>query len=159
MLAVGALFLFNIQVFSQPAQGGGFEKVFDKMKLTGEQRKNADNIQLSMEKEAKAQQTKAAAARVDLQRLLQAENPDKDAIEKKISDIANLEVQRHMIRINSWFAINKMLNPDQKKEWKKTLEWKRSLENTPPAMQRKMRLKQPKKDSKSLQLEYPPPRK
>jgi hypothetical protein len=27
-----------------------------------------------------------------------------------------------MIKINSWFAINKLLTPDQQKTWKKVLE-------------------------------------
>lgn len=61
-------------------------------------------------------------ARVELRQLLKADAPDKSAIEKKMSDIADLTVQLHMIKINSWFAVNKLLTPDQQKTWKKVLE-------------------------------------
>jgi Spy/CpxP family protein refolding chaperone len=60
--------------------------------------------------------------------LLKADAPDKSAIEKKINEIADLTVQMHMIKINSWFTINKLLTPEQQKTWKKVLEYGPALQ-------------------------------
>jgi Spy/CpxP family protein refolding chaperone len=75
-----------------------------------------------MQKQTIAQKAKLATARVELQQILKSDAPDKSVIEKKINEIADLGAQKHMIKINSWFAINKLLTPEQQKTWKKVLE-------------------------------------
>jgi Spy/CpxP family protein refolding chaperone len=123
------------QVYSQPDDAKQIHKFMAKLNLTDEQKKDVEKIHFDAEKQTIAQKAKVETAHVELQQLLKADAPDKSAIEKKISDIANLKVQMHMIKINSWFAINKLLTPDQQKTWKKVLE-------NGPALQRRTMMKQ-----------------
>ena len=123
MLTVIALMVFGAQLYSQPDDAKQIHKFMGKLNLTDEQKKDVEAIHFDAEKQTIAQRAKVATARVELQQLLKADAPDKSAIEKKINDIAELKVQMHMIKINSWFAINNLLTPEQKKTWKKALEY------------------------------------
>jgi Spy/CpxP family protein refolding chaperone len=114
--------LFSIQVYSQPDDAKQIRKFMGKLNLTDEQKKDVEKIHFDAEKQTIAQKAKVETARVELQQILKADIPDKSAIEKKINEMANLKVQMHMIKINSWFAVNKLLNPEQQKTWKKVLE-------------------------------------
>jgi len=114
--------LFNAQVYGQPDDAKQIHKFMGKLNLTDEQKKDVDKIHFDAEKQTIAQKAKVETARVELQQVLKADAPDKSAIEKKINEIASLMVQLHMIKVNSWFAVNKLLNPEQQKTWKKVLE-------------------------------------
>jgi Spy/CpxP family protein refolding chaperone len=122
VMMAAVLMLFSAQLYSQPDDAKQIQKFMGKLNLTDEQKKDVEKIHFDAEKQTIAQKAKVETARVELQQLLKADTPDKSAIEKKISDIADLKVQMHIIKINSWFAINKLLTPDQQKTWKKVLE-------------------------------------
>jgi hypothetical protein len=117
------LAMVSTSLYSQPAEGKGPRKFIEQLKLSEEQKKDFDKIHVDMEKQEIAQKAKNETARVELRQLLKADNPDKSAIEKKMNEIADLEVQMHMIKINSWFDVNKLLTPEQQKTWKKALEY------------------------------------
>jgi Spy/CpxP family protein refolding chaperone len=122
VLIVIILSAFSAQLYSQPDDTRQIHKFMGKLNLTDEQKKDVEKIHFDGEKQRIAQKAKVETARVDLQQLFKTDAPDKSAIEKKMNDIADLEVQMHMIKINSWFAVNKLLNPEQQKTWKKVLE-------------------------------------
>ena len=122
VMIAAVLMVFGTQVYSQPNEAKQIQKFMGKLNLTDEQKKDVEKIHVDAEKQRIAQKAKVETARVDLQQLFKADTPDKSAIEKKMNDIADLEVQMHMIKINSWFAVNKLLNPEQQKTWKKVLE-------------------------------------
>lgn len=130
-LTVVALVAFSVHLIAQPDEAKAFHKYIGKLNLTEEQKKDVDKIRTDMEKQVIAQNAKLATARVDLHQLFKADNPDRSAIEKKLNDIASLGVQLHLIKIDAWFSINKLLTPEQQKTWKKVLE-------NAPAMHRKM---------------------
>jgi Spy/CpxP family protein refolding chaperone len=132
VLMVAVLMVFGTQLYSQPNRAKQIHKFMEKLNLTDEQKKDVEKIHVDAEKQSIAQKAKEATARVELRQLLKADAPDKSAIEKKINEIADLTVQMHMIKINSWFAINKLLTPDQQKIWKKVLE------NAPAIMRQRM---------------------
>ncbi len=92
-----------------------------KLKLTDVQKKDVDKIVFDAAKEAIAQKAKVATARLELRQLFKADNPDKNEIVKKINEIAELSTQIHINRIDGWFAINKLLTPEQQKIWKHAL--------------------------------------
>jgi Spy/CpxP family protein refolding chaperone len=115
--------MVSTSLYSQPAEGKGPHKFIAQLKLTEEQKKDFDKIHFDMEKQEIAQKAKNETARVELRQLFKADNPDKSTIEKKLNEIANLEVQMHMIKINSWFDVNKLLTQEQQKTWKKALEY------------------------------------
>jgi len=118
-----ALVMVSTGLYSQPAEGKGPRKFIEQLKLSEDQKKDVDKIHVDMEKQEIAQKAKNETARVELRQLFKADSPDKSAIEKKMNEIADLEVQMHMIRINSWFDINKLLTQEQQKTWKKALEY------------------------------------
>jgi Spy/CpxP family protein refolding chaperone len=122
VFVAAALVMVSAGLYSQPAEGKGPRKFIEQLKLSEEQKKDFDKIHVDMEKQEIAQKAKNETARVELRQLFKADNPDKSAIEKKMNEIADLEVQMHMIKINSWFDINKLLTPEQQKTWKKALE-------------------------------------
>jgi Spy/CpxP family protein refolding chaperone len=122
VLIAAAMMVFGTQMYSQPNEAKQIQKFMGKLNLTDEQKKDVEKIHFDAEKQSIAQKAKEATARVELRQLLKADTPDKSAIEKKINDIAGLRAQMHMIKINSWFAIDKLLTPDQQKTWKKVLE-------------------------------------
>jgi len=101
------------------------------LNLTAEQKKDANRIKVDLDKQLITQKAKIETARLELREICMADSPDKSDIEKKISDIADLEVQAHRIRVDSWFAINTILTPEQQKIWKKVLA-------EGPAMRHKM---------------------
>jgi Spy/CpxP family protein refolding chaperone len=139
VMMAAVLMLLNTQVYSQPDDAKQVHKFMGKLNLTDEQKKDVEKIHFDAEKQTIAQKAKVETARVELQQVLKADAPDKSAIEKKINEIASLKVQMHMIKVNSWFAVNKLLNPEQQKTWKKVLE--HGLEIQQHRMMRQMREK------------------
>ena len=139
-ILLAAIFvLFSNHVYSQPDDAKQIHTFMGKLNLTDEQKKDVEKIHFDEAKQAIAQKAKVETARVELQQILKADTPDKSAIEKKINEIASLKVQMHMIKVNSWFAVNKLLNPEQQKTWKKVLE--HGLELHQHRMMRQMREK------------------
>ncbi len=121
LLITIALVMVSAGLYSQPAGGSDYGKILKKLNLTAEQKKDANRIKVDLDKQLITQKAKVETARLELREICMAESPDKSDIEKKIGDIANLEAQAHMIRVDSWFAINTILTPEQQKIWKKVL--------------------------------------
>jgi len=128
VMIAAVLMVFGTQVYSQPNEAKQIQKFMGKLNLTDEQKKDVEKIHFDAEKQTIAQKAKEETSRVELRQLLKADAPDKSAIEKKINEIAKLTVQMHMIKINSWFTINKLLTPEQQKTWKKVLEYGPALQ-------------------------------
>ena len=116
------MFAFSTLALSQPDDAKRIQKFMGKMNLTDVQKKDVEKIHVDALKQTIAQKAKLATARVELQQILKSDSPDKAAIEKKINEMADLGVQLHMIKVNSWFAVNKLLTADQQKTWKIVLE-------------------------------------
>jgi len=126
-----ALLTFGIQAYSQPADGRDYDRIIKRLKLTDEQKKDVNKIKVDMKKQLIDQKAKLQKARLELQEIFKVDSPDKSAIEKKLNEIADLEVQARMIKVDSWFAVNKLSTPEQQKIWKKALTDR-------PAMKHKM---------------------
>ncbi len=123
---------FSARMLSQPENPRALRKVIEKLNLTEVQKKDVDNIRVDMEKQAVSIRANLATAKIDLRQLLKADTPDKSTLEKKLNEIADLSVQVHINRLNAWFAVNKLLTPEQQKIWKKVLE------NAPTAARQRM---------------------
>ncbi len=132
LLVAVVIALFSVYAWSQPndteakpgrdKKGMEFRKHFgDELKLTDEQKKEVDKLRSETAKEMIDQHAKIAKSEIELRDLFKAETPDKAAIEKKMRAIADLRVEAKMIHINNWFAVNKLLTPEQQKVWKKFL--------------------------------------
>jgi Spy/CpxP family protein refolding chaperone len=120
-IVIIALLTLGIQAFSQPSDGKDYNRIIKKLNLTKEQKKDISKIKMDLEKQLIAQKAKMETARLELHEIFKEDSPDKSDIEKKLNDIADLEVQTHMIRVDSWFSVNRMLTPEQQIIWKKAL--------------------------------------
>jgi len=96
--------------------------MLEQLNLSDSQKKDFDNINTDFAKQRIEQQAKIKLAALDLRALLKADSPDRSAIEKKVDEVSNLQAQNRMLRFDHWFAINKILNPDQQKTWKSLLD-------------------------------------
>jgi Spy/CpxP family protein refolding chaperone len=104
-----------------PMGGAMGQRLMQQLKLTDEQRKEVENLRMEMAKQAIAQQAKIKTARLELAGLFKADSPDRSAIEKKANEISDLQTQMRVARIDHWFSVNKVLNADQQKIWKRML--------------------------------------
>ncbi len=99
----------------------------EKLKLTEDQEKQFKKLRLELEKKQTDAQAKVRTAHIELKELFAADNLDKSAIEKKIKEIAELRTKLHLNRLDHWFAVNKILKPEQQKIWKENLEKKQQM--------------------------------
>lgn len=98
------------------------EPLIERLKLTDRQKKQFEQMRIDMQKQLVGIRSKMQLARLDMRQLVIAENPDKAAIEKKMNEMIQLLSQMGSVRLNHWFEVNKMLNPDQQKVWKEVLK-------------------------------------
>jgi Spy/CpxP family protein refolding chaperone len=102
--------------------GRGAGPLLERLALTDQQKTQFEQLQADHIKFMIDQNAKVASAGVDLRVLLRAESPQRASIEKKMKEIAELRTQQQMARIGHWFAVQKILTPDQQKVWKSVLD-------------------------------------
>lgn len=96
--------------------------LFSRLKLTDQQKAEVQKIRLNMMQKQIDVRANIAHARIDYEELASAANPDQNALSAKLADIAKLQGQLRTNKLDGWFAINKILTPEQQKLWKKVLE-------------------------------------
>lgn len=104
-----------------PPHGPFKQQLMDELKLTDEQQEQFKKISFDVQKKQIELRSKLATARLELRRLMDADTPDKAAIEKKFNEIAATQTAMKMNRYNGWLEKNKVLTPEQQKIWKKAL--------------------------------------
>jgi len=97
------------------------EDFMAKLKLTDDQKKQMKELKFETDKKAIDLRSKLELSRLELSKLLSSDTPDKDAIEKQINEVAANETAVHMNRLDGWFEANKILTPEQQKQWRKVL--------------------------------------
>jgi Spy/CpxP family protein refolding chaperone len=97
------------------------ESPWAKLKLTDEQKKQMKELRFETEKKAIDLRSKSALSKLELGRLLASDAPDKEAIEKKINEVAANETAVHINRLDGWFEANKFLTTEQQKVWREIL--------------------------------------
>ena len=127
-LLAALLFVSTGSVFAQVAEDEDPPEALDpqlpiaQLKLNDQQKKQVEQIRFEMQKQMVGVRAKMQTARLEMRQLLNADSPDKAAIEKKMSEVAQIGVQIHSLRLNNWFEVNKILTPEQQKVWKGVLE-------------------------------------
>jgi Spy/CpxP family protein refolding chaperone len=71
-----------------------------------------------MQKAMIENRAKIQEARVDLKGLFKADNPDRAAIEKKMSEINDLQFKGKLAFVGHLFGVRDLLTPEQQKIWK-----------------------------------------
>ena len=135
LFLAAAMLLPTVVTFAQPPEPSGLHhgKLLEELKLTDSQKEQFDKTRYETQKRQIDLRAKIATARLDLQKLMAADSPDKSSIEKKFTEIASLQTSLRMNHLNAWFENNKVLTPEQQKIWKKVLV------TAPQEMRKKMR--------------------
>ena len=92
-----------------------------RLKLTDEEKGQMKELRFETAKREIDLQSKLALSKLELARLFASEQPDRNAIEKKMNEVAANKTALEMNKINGWFEANKLLTPDQQKEWREVL--------------------------------------
>jgi Spy/CpxP family protein refolding chaperone len=99
--------------------GASRAHVLQKLHLSDEQKKSVESLRFDLRKKMVDQQAALKTSRLELAELFKAEQPSQAAIEKKMGEISQLQSQRRIMAVSHWFAVNKLLTPDQQIIWKK----------------------------------------
>jgi Spy/CpxP family protein refolding chaperone len=102
--------------------GQGRQKMIEQLNLSDSQKKDVEKLRFDLMKQMAVHRSKVATARIEYQELVAKDNPDKAAIEKKMKEIADFQFQGRTMFLSHWFNVNKLLNAEQQKTWKKALE-------------------------------------
>lgn len=118
--------LSAVLLAAQPGPGAGPEHarkvMHDNLNLTETQKDQFEKISFDTKKKQIEIRAKLETAQLELRRLIGSDAFDKSAVEKKLTEIAGLEVQMKMNHFNAWSEKNKALTPEQQKIFKKTLK-------------------------------------
>jgi len=99
-----------------PMFGGG--RLIENLDLTADQEKQFDKLCTDMQKKQIEIRSKIQTARLDIKDLFREDNPDKGKIESKMSEVSKLQNEMKINHLDFWFALNKILKPEQQKIWK-----------------------------------------
>lgn len=96
----------------------GPEKMDQLLNLTDEQEAKVEKLRGEMQRAMVQNRSRIQIARIDLRELMDADTPDRGAIEKKLKEISDLQVKQRMAMFDHHAEVEKLLTPDQKKIWK-----------------------------------------
>ena len=96
----------------------GRKELMAKLKLTDDQEAQMQKMRIDLEKKQTALQAKIRIARLEMQELFSAANPDKATIEKKIKEVSDLQYQEKLNGLDHLFSVKAILSPEQQKIWK-----------------------------------------
>jgi Spy/CpxP family protein refolding chaperone len=130
-LILGLVFILPSLLFAQPegmGPGGRTgmrnpmrDRMREEMKLTDQQIAQIQKLRLDMERKQTQIRSKTDVARLDIKESFLAEKPDRQAIEKSMKQVAELQSQSKLNRLDFWFSVNTILTADQQKVWKQHL--------------------------------------
>jgi Spy/CpxP family protein refolding chaperone len=148
LVVVIALFSFsfgfaNAQEQKGPKPVGPIEQIIKQLKPTPEQLTQMEKMKSDLEKQQVQTRAKMQTAGIELRDLLSAAEPNKEAVMKKLDEVAKYRVEMVKNRIEQWFAVNKILTPEQQKVWKEALKNPPREHMKPGTMHGMMRHKPP----------------
>jgi Spy/CpxP family protein refolding chaperone len=134
MMVMALCLTFATAAWSQPADQsanapkpaadqhkGGPKHGLGALKLTDEQKKQVKKLDVELRRQEIDQRAKVEKAELELHELLSADQPEQSAIEKQIRVVADLKAEQWVLKVNHWFAVNKLLTTEQQKVWKENL--------------------------------------
>ncbi|MBI4418091.1 MAG: Spy/CpxP family protein refolding chaperone [Ignavibacteriales bacterium] len=123
LVAAIIMVTLSVPVLAQPGPGQEMRiRLIDELNLTDQQKKAVDELHEKALREAIEQRSQIDNLRLDARKLFAADKPDQAAIEKKLNEISKLQAETKTRRVQNWFAVNKLLTPEQQVIWKKGLE-------------------------------------
>ena len=132
---LAALFMIAAAVsfsFAQPGLGPGpnagpnarsmRQEMKAKLNLTEAQETQMQKLRFDLEKKQTTVQSKIKLLRIDMKELLAGENPEKNAIEKKMKEVSDLQLQEKLNVLDHMFTVKGILTPEQQKIWKQHMK-------------------------------------
>ncbi len=89
-------------------------RIYKKLGLSDEQVKNIVAVNKEYAKKILNFREKLAPKRIQLKKLFLEDNVDIDKVKSLLKEIADLKVDLHVLRIQQWLEIEKLLTPEQK---------------------------------------------
>ena len=105
----------------RPAKAGP-HAIFAKLNLSEDQQTQVEKMRIDMQKKQTALDSKIRIARLEMQEIYNAATPDRNAIEKKMKEISDMQLQEKLIHVDHQFAVKAILNPEQQKIWKEHMK-------------------------------------
>ncbi len=127
VVVLGCLMIGGVAFGQRAAQRGPMSMerhpvLFSALKLTDQQKTDAKKVWFELRQKQIDVRAGLQHARLDYESLASADKPDQKALNAKIKDMANLRAQLQQNKLDAWFAVNKLLTPEQQKTWKRVLE-------------------------------------
>lgn len=97
------------------------DMIVDRLDLNDSQKAEMKKLRLDHEKEQARLQSDIRIARIELRGLMSAEKLDRTAIEKQTQTVHELQGRTQMNRIDHMFAVEQILNAEQKEIWREHL--------------------------------------
>ena len=92
--------------------------MMEKLNLTDEQTKKFEDIHYQHQKKAITMRAEIESARLDLGRLMRADEPDRRAIEAQIDKVSQARVGLEKDRVGQMLEMRALLTPEQRKTWR-----------------------------------------
>lgn len=116
------LFMVTAALMLSAQPGPKMRSMHNDLKLTDAQQEQFEKISFDTQKKEIELKAKLETARLELRRLMDADQLDRSAIEKKMNEIADVQVSMKMNKLNGWADKNKALTPEQQKIWKEMMK-------------------------------------
>jgi Spy/CpxP family protein refolding chaperone len=116
-LAAGTLFAQPDPPAAAPKPDGR-DRLMEKLQLTDQQKDQMRKMRTQFQKSNEELASKLRLNRIDLRDLMQAEKPEKAAVQKNVKAATDLQQQMKLNLIDHLFAVREMLTPQQQKIWK-----------------------------------------
>lgn len=123
LLIVGLVFLAQVVSAQQPdmPQMQHGRQIVKALKLTPDQEKKFDDINLDHQKVMVDVRAKIEKNQIELKGMLKAGNVDEKKLLQLTNDNSKLQAEMKEMGVKKWIEINKMLDKDQKEIWAKHL--------------------------------------
>jgi len=117
MLAAGTLFA-QPGPGAPPADRPKREAIMEKLQLTDQQKDQMAKLRTQFQKSNEELASKLRLNRIDLRDLLQADKPDKAAVQKNVTASSDIQQKMKLNLVDHLFAVREILTPQQQKVWK-----------------------------------------
>ncbi|MEX0602338.1 MAG: periplasmic heavy metal sensor [Bacteroidota bacterium] len=123
-----ALLMFIAAPLTLTAQGHGRgpglqdrgQRIHERLNLTDAQSKDFDKLRIERQKQQIDFRAQHSKARLELREIFRSDNPDRKVVDQKLAEISRLDDQRRKALADHWFAMQKILTPEQQKIWRES---------------------------------------
>ncbi len=117
---------------SEDRMGRG-QRLRDQLGLSEDQHAQMKQLHFDLEKKQAPLQTKIRLARIAMQEAMLVDKPDRNAIEKNMKVVSDVQLEMKMNRLDHWFKVYALLTPEQRQNWKEHFGEGRMMDREGPS--------------------------